>query len=854
MATNFDIELGNSQDNFDIDLNDQAENFVVEFGEITWVVGNDFNKLENRPSYNGQLMTGETNIPAVPTATSQLTNDANYQNANDVSNAISTHNQSTSSHQDIRQAISDETTNRVNADNGLQGQIDAITSASDVVDIVGTYAELQSYDTQHLKDNDVVKVLQDETHNEAMTYWRWSTSTHTWAYIGAEGPYYTKSEANTLLDEKLDADEVPEGFFDGPATIYPTEGTSVEIQGGLKLKAINLKGDTTQQTYSGKNLVNANGTFTYGSTNYRTTSNGDGTITTTSKIGSSRSAGQKIEGLLPNTVYTLSATLISYDGNLTSGYGGQMEIVDSSSGSALRLAGINFGTIGSLPESGMLSFTTPEDVSAIWVSFNGRTTIPSSSAPNPTLVMGELQLEKGATATTYEPYVGGVPAPNPSYPQTVNVVTGTQTITLSDGVVSQDYIVNLGTIELCKIGDYQDYIYKSGDDWYLHKEVGKVVLKGTEGWNYNSGTAVFYASNVVGYNTNGFIPFSDYFVGQNITSYGQLSDNGVAFLESTTNNRLVIKYTSLGTNAPAIQTWLSNNNTTVYYVSATPTDTQITDNALIGQLDNVLKATLYQPISTISSSGDLPAIIKVEAYTEHLNSLLEIAAQAEDTLFVGTDGVSAGSAGLVPAPTIGDQDKYLKSDGTWSEVSGGGGSITPVQTTGTSTTDVMSQNATTSMVFADAGTNSRVQIGSGANGNWTDAVVIGYNATANATNATAVGTSAAARGNSVAVGKNAKAGTSSAHTNTVAIGYNAQASAVGAVAIGRDSSASTKGEINVGTTNTQWGYSSSNYRLLSGIYDGQNAHDAVTVGQVNATIDAINSALGSSIPHIGAGS
>ena len=41
--------------------------------------------------------------------------------------------------------------------------------------------------------------------------------------------------------------------------------------------------------------------------------------------------------------------------------------------------------------------------------------------------------------------------------------------------------------------------------------------------------------------------------------------------------------------------------------------------------------------------------------------------------FTGTDGTANGTAGLVPAPTSSDSDKYLKSDGTWSAVSGGGG-------------------------------------------------------------------------------------------------------------------------------------------------------------------------------------
>ena len=44
--------------------------------------------------------------------------------------------------------------------------------------------------------------------------------------------------------------------------------------------------------------------------------------------------------------------------------------------------------------------------------------------------------------------------------------------------------------------------------------------------------------------------------------------------------------------------------------------------------------------------------------------------------FVGTDGVTDGDNGLVPAPIVSDVDKYLKSDGTWATVSGGGSNIT----------------------------------------------------------------------------------------------------------------------------------------------------------------------------------
>lgn len=43
------------------------------------------------------------------------------------------------------------------------------------------------------------------------------------------------------------------------------------------------------------------------------------------------------------------------------------------------------------------------------------------------------------------------------------------------------------------------------------------------------------------------------------------------------------------------------------------------------------------------------------------------------TAFTGCDSVTAGTSGLVPAPSAGDESKFLKADGTWDTVGGGGG-------------------------------------------------------------------------------------------------------------------------------------------------------------------------------------
>lgn len=102
----------------------------------------------------------------------------------------------------LQKNIDTEATSRQESDNNLQTQIDALSDRSDVVDVVDTYAELQSYDTSKLGDNDVIKVLNDETHNGAITYYRWNKTEGEWKYVGATGPYYTKAET----DEKLQAE------------------------------------------------------------------------------------------------------------------------------------------------------------------------------------------------------------------------------------------------------------------------------------------------------------------------------------------------------------------------------------------------------------------------------------------------------------------------------------------------------------------------------------------------------------------------------------------------------------------------------------------------------------------------
>lgn len=137
-----------------------------------------------------------------------------------------------------------ETTSRQEADTNLQNQIDAISASSDVKDIVGTHQELERYDTTTLGDNDIIKVLQDETQDGATTYYRWDTETHAFSLIGEEGPYYTKAQADTLLSGKQDTLTAGENISIVNNVISSTAGT-YSAGTGLELNGTEFSIDDT---------------------------------------------------------------------------------------------------------------------------------------------------------------------------------------------------------------------------------------------------------------------------------------------------------------------------------------------------------------------------------------------------------------------------------------------------------------------------------------------------------------------------------------------------------------------------------------------------------------------------------
>ena len=180
-------------------VNANADTLDSTVTTVTGFVNNTDNRLgivENTVvNLDDRLDTAEENITDLQSSVSSI-EDTTYTKTetDDLLSGLNT---------TLGGRITDETTARESADNGLQRQIDSIVASSDVVDIVGTYQDLQNYDTSKLGDNDIIKVLDDSTHNNATSYFRWKKGTSTWQYIGSEGPYYTKSETDSLLNGKV---------------------------------------------------------------------------------------------------------------------------------------------------------------------------------------------------------------------------------------------------------------------------------------------------------------------------------------------------------------------------------------------------------------------------------------------------------------------------------------------------------------------------------------------------------------------------------------------------------------------------------------------------------------------------
>lgn len=207
----------------------------------------------------------------------------------------------------------------------------------------------------------------------------------------------------------------------------------------------------------------------------------------------------------------------------------------------------------------------------------------------------------------------------PVIPGEIIVVTGQQNIEIanSDSTLSQLYSLSLGSLELCKIGAFQDYIYKN-NQWYKKAYIGKVVLNGSEELIKNNSDSSNYLYTL----EMDDMQLSDYLLSNKLFYKSLASINSGNSIDAVGISNSDISATTLYMNVgfylqentvSALKNWLSNNNLIVYYVLEEPVDILITDNTLITQLNALEKAQSYDEQTDITVFGDLPAIVSASA-------------------------------------------------------------------------------------------------------------------------------------------------------------------------------------------------------------------------------------------------
>lgn len=181
-----------------------------------------------------------------------------------------------------------------------------------------------------------------------------------------------------------------------------------------KFNELVVEGNTEQEQLSGKNKINYETVEPTSNTTIQLINNGF-------KVTGKYAGKVIIENLKANTNYHLQYTIQNIVGNTNK------VVVFAGTGTTT--------TIKSMTAPGM--FNTGENTTInIWFyASNGG----SDGEANFTFI----QLEEGSTATDYEKFVGGIPSPNPDFPQQIKNVTGNVNVKIQNKNLFDKDNVNL---------------------------------------------------------------------------------------------------------------------------------------------------------------------------------------------------------------------------------------------------------------------------------------------------------------------------------------------------------------------------------------------------------------------------
>ena len=227
---NLNQKIDNVSDNLNDEINDINDNLISVSSNLNTLINNNKENqnsindyfsgtIDNLKTYvdlqdnylsgsidyvSANLITSANNIINYTDNLINITNKTLSSVSSTLNTAINyTAEQLSGDIDNLSDSLTDEITNRISADNtlqnnitALQGQIETIEATQNVVDLVGTYTDLQNYDTTNIKIHDKIQVITDETSGNQSTIYSWENNA--WSGIGMFGPYYTKSQVDAI--------------------------------------------------------------------------------------------------------------------------------------------------------------------------------------------------------------------------------------------------------------------------------------------------------------------------------------------------------------------------------------------------------------------------------------------------------------------------------------------------------------------------------------------------------------------------------------------------------------------------------------------------------------------------------
>lgn len=175
-----------------------------------------------------------------------------------------------------------------------------------------------------------------------------------------------------------------------------------------------------------------------------------------------------------------------------------------------------------------------------------------------------------------------------------------------------------------------------GNNWYIEKNIGKVVYNGTEAdsfWAMNTGGGIrrFTQANGISnlYSNGDGVRYATLFINDHFKNSVN-NEEGASFRY---NNQIYFYYNT-ATSVSEWKTWLQSNNVTVYYVLSTPTYETITNENLIEQLNNIQDMQLIENLCYVDWVGtEKPKMTLQYPTNETLNAYIT----TEDNKLIRTD-------------------------------------------------------------------------------------------------------------------------------------------------------------------------------------------------------------------------